>query len=194
MQAVIKRRVPAGYITRVKADNSLSNEPINRYDTAQRKFVATPIVKKSGETLFLILYGTGFRTALDSDGNAANGVAENVEVTIGGVKADVAYAGLSGYIGVEQLNIKLPSDVVAGASITVLMPAFFNPYSRLIFSLRHNLPVAALANARAFIVAGWRVIQVRHAASSFVNQLPDARHLLKIDFLDAVGVDVIVAV
>lgn len=113
--------VPAGYITRVKADNSLSNEAINRYDAAQRKFVATPIVKKSGETLFLILYGTGFRTAPDSDGKAANGVAENVEVTIGGVKAEVAYAGLSGYVGVEQLNIKLPSDVVAGASITVLV-------------------------------------------------------------------------
>ncbi|MBL8204029.1 MAG: hypothetical protein JNM09_07350 [Blastocatellia bacterium] len=113
--------VPAGYVTRVKADNSLSNESINRYDNAQRKFVATPIVKKSGETLFLILYGTGFRTAPDADGNAANGVAENVEVTIGGVKAEVAYAGLSGYVGVEQLNIKLPSDVAAGANVTVLV-------------------------------------------------------------------------
>ncbi len=88
--------VPAGYVTRVKADHSFSNEAIHRYDAAQGKFVAAPIVPKSGETLFLILYGTGFRTAPDSDGNTANGVAENVEVTIGGVKAEVAYAGLSG--------------------------------------------------------------------------------------------------
>ncbi|HEX4947799.1 MAG TPA: DUF5666 domain-containing protein [Blastocatellia bacterium] len=113
--------VPAGYVTRVKADHSMSNEQINRYDDSQRKFVATPIVKKSGESLFLILYGTGFRTAPDADGNSANGVAENVEVTIGGVKAEVSYAGLSGFVGVEQINIKLPSDVPTGANVTVMV-------------------------------------------------------------------------
>ena len=113
--------VPAGYITRVKADNTLSNEPINRYDSAQGKFVAVPIVKKAGQTLFLILYGTGLRTAPESDGNTANGIAENVEVLVGGVKAEVTYAGRSGYIGVEQLNIKLPSDVPTGANVTVLV-------------------------------------------------------------------------
>ena len=116
--------LPAGYITRVKADNSQSNESILRYDDSLKKFVATPIIKKSGEALYLILFGTGFRTAPDSDGNKSNGVAENVEVTIGGVKAQVAYVGASTYVGVEQLNILLPDNATSGSSIVVLVKVY----------------------------------------------------------------------
>lgn len=113
--------VPSGYVTRVKANNQQVNESLLRYDSAQRKYVASPIVRKTGEALYLVLWGTGFRTAPDSDGNPGNGVAENVEVTIGGEKAQVDYAGLSGYVGVEQLNIRIPDKVVAGAAITILV-------------------------------------------------------------------------
>ena len=69
----------------------------------------------------MVLWGTGFRTAPDSDGNPGNGVAENVEVTIGGVKAQVDYAGASGYVSVEQVNVRIPDGVVAGAAITILV-------------------------------------------------------------------------
>lgn len=116
--------LPAGYITRVKADNSQSNESILRYDDSLKKFVATPIIKKSGEALYLILFGTGFRTAPDSDGNKSNGVAENVEVTVGGVKAQVVYAGASTYVGVEQLNILLPDNATSGSSIAVQVKVY----------------------------------------------------------------------
>lgn len=113
--------VPSGYVTRVKANHEQTNEALLRYDAVARKYVPTPIVRKTGESLYLVLWGTGFRTAPESDGNPGNGVAENVEVTIGGVKAQVEYAGRSGYVGVEQLNVRLPEGVTAGASVTILV-------------------------------------------------------------------------
>ena len=116
--------LPAGYITRVKSDFSQSNEAILRYDDSLKKFVATPIIRKSGDALYLVLFGTGFRAAPDSDGNKSNGVAENVEVTIGGVKAQVAYAGASSFVGVEQLNILLPDNVSSGSSLVVLIKVY----------------------------------------------------------------------
>ena len=67
------------------------------------------------------IFGTGYKAAPDSDGNPANGVAENVEVTIGGVRAQVDYAGASPFVGVEQVNVKLPDNVAAGVAITVLV-------------------------------------------------------------------------
>lgn len=113
--------VPSGYVTRVKANHEQVNEALLRYDNAQQKFVAAPIVRKAGDSLFLVLWGTGFSAASNSDGNTANGVAENVEVTIGGVKAQVEYAGRSGYVGVEQLNIRIPDNIPPGASLTLLV-------------------------------------------------------------------------
>ena len=68
--------VPAGYVTRVKTNGEQSNEAIHKYDAAQRKYVPTVIVRKSGESIYLIIYGTGYKAASDSDGNSANGVAE----------------------------------------------------------------------------------------------------------------------
>ncbi len=116
--------VPAGYVTRVKATGEQSNEAIHKYDNSLRKFVANPILRKSGESLYLIVYGTGFKAAPDSDGNKSNGVAENIEVTIGGVKAQVDYAGQSPFVGVEQLNIKLPDNIPGSASVTMLVKVF----------------------------------------------------------------------
>ncbi len=113
--------VPAGYVTRIKANSEQVTEPLLRYDANRQKFVAAPLVRKAGEVLYLVLWGTGFSAAPDSDGNSSNGVAENVEVTIGDVKAQVEYAGKSRYVGVEQLNIRIPDNAVTGESITLLV-------------------------------------------------------------------------
>lgn len=113
--------VPSGYVTRVKANNEQVNESFLRFDQAQQKFVATPILRQAGESLYLVLWGTGFHSTPDSDGNGANGAAENVEVTIGGLPSQVVYAGRSGYVGVEQLNIHIPANVTPGTNLTVLV-------------------------------------------------------------------------
>jgi uncharacterized protein (TIGR03437 family) len=68
------------------------------------------------------LYGTGFRSAPNSDGNSGNGVAESVQATVGGVAADVLYAGPApGFIGLDQINIEIPASVAAGSSISLLL-------------------------------------------------------------------------
>ncbi|MCI0662815.1 MAG: hypothetical protein L0220_17240, partial [Acidobacteria bacterium] len=91
--------------------------------SGQGRFVPVAIRRQAGERLFLVLYGTGMHGGEDIDGNASNGMAENVQVTIGNVSANVTYAGPApGYEGLNQLNIELPPDA-SGANITVLVKA-----------------------------------------------------------------------
>ncbi len=111
---------PAGYVTRVKANGQQSNEPVARLDTAQNKLVPATIQRRGGDKLFLVLFGTGLRAAKDEDGNPGNGVAERVEITIGGVKAEVHYAGVApGYAGLDQLNILIPNTALANPATEV---------------------------------------------------------------------------
>ena len=54
----------------------------------------------NGQPNYLLLFGTGLRRA------------ERVSVTIGGVAAQVLYAGAQGqYVGLDQLNIELPASL-----------------------------------------------------------------------------------
>jgi uncharacterized protein (TIGR03437 family) len=114
--------VPAGLLLRVRANGQQSYEPLARFDTGQNQFVPVPIVRQAGDTLFLVLYCTGFRYAPDSDGDVGNGAAENVRAMIGAVNAPVAFAGPApGFVGVEQLNIQLPADAGAGSNVSVVL-------------------------------------------------------------------------
>ena len=100
---------PAGLLLRVKANGEQVYESLVRFDASQNKLVPATIVRRSGEQLYLILFGSGLRNAPNSDGNSANGVAESVEVTIGGINAQVIYAGVApGYVGLEQINVRIP--------------------------------------------------------------------------------------
>ena len=70
------------------------------------KLVPANIVRKEGDSLYLILFGTGLRKAKDLDGNTGNGVAERLDVTINGIKSEAHYAGAApGYVGLDQVNI-----------------------------------------------------------------------------------------
>lgn len=112
--------VPAGQVLRVTANQELSYEALGRYDSAQQKYVPAPVIRKTGDQLFLVLFGTGFRNAPDTDGNTGNGAAESVQATIGGVNAPVLYVGAApGFAGLDQINIQLPADAVAGSNVTV---------------------------------------------------------------------------
>lgn len=93
--------VPAGYVLRIRADNSQSVEPLARFDTAQNRFVAVPVdMGPVGDQVFVILFGTGirFRTALSA-----------VSVRVGGENATVLFVGPQGdFVGLDQLNVQLP--------------------------------------------------------------------------------------
>ncbi|MBS1789404.1 MAG: hypothetical protein JST85_16885 [Acidobacteria bacterium] len=111
---------PAGLLLRVKANGEQVYESLVRFDAAQNKLVPATIVRRSGEQLYLILFGSGLRNAPNADGNSANGVAESVTVTIGGISASVIYAGIApGYVGLEQINIQIPDNVPSNPNSVV---------------------------------------------------------------------------
>jgi uncharacterized protein (TIGR03437 family) len=92
--------VASGLALRIKADGSQSYEPLARYDAAQQRYVAVPInLGPATDRVFLVLFGTGFRhrSSLSAE-----------TVTIGGVNAEVLYAGAQGaFVGLDQLNLAL---------------------------------------------------------------------------------------
>ncbi len=111
---------PAGLLLRVKANGEQVYESLVRFDASQNKLVPAAIVRRPGEQLYLILFGSGLRNAPNSDGNAANGVAESVTVTIGGVNAQVIYAGVApGYVGLEQINVRIPDEAQSNPNSAV---------------------------------------------------------------------------
>lgn len=115
--------VPAGYITR-SSPNSLqpSDEPLVRYDTTKQEFVPLEVPRPSGDAVYLILFGTGIRRAPNADHSSANGVAESVQATIGGVPAQIFYAGPApGYTGLDQVNIRIPDDTAPGPTIPIVI-------------------------------------------------------------------------
>ncbi len=116
--------VPAGLLLRVRANGQQALEPLARFDAGLRQFVPAPIARQTGEQLFLILFGTGLQLAGNTDGNAANGVAENVQVSIGGVNAPVIFAGKApGFAGLEQLNVRIPDNAPANPATPVVVQA-----------------------------------------------------------------------
>lgn len=115
---------PAGVLLRVSATGRQVFEPLFRFDASLGQLVPAPIVRGAGEQLFLILFGTGFGRVANTDGNPANGVAENVQVTIGGVNAPVAFAGVApNFVGLAQLNILIPDTAPANPATPVVVSA-----------------------------------------------------------------------
>lgn len=113
--------LPAALLLRVRANQQQSYEPVARYDASLRKFIAVPVKRETGDKLYLILFGTGFRTAPDTDGNNSNGIAENIQATIGNVTAPVLYAGEApGFAGLDQINLELPVGA-AGSNSSILL-------------------------------------------------------------------------
>lgn len=110
--------VPAGVLLRVKANGQQSYEPLATFSNG--KVTPVTITRNFGDRLFLVLYGTGWRGADDTDGNTANGVAENVQVTIGDKTAPVLFAGVApGFAGLDQMNVEIPSGLTG--TITILV-------------------------------------------------------------------------
>jgi uncharacterized protein (TIGR03437 family) len=103
--------LPAGILLRVRANGQQSYEPLT----------GSAITRQPGDRLFLVLFGTGSSGAENSDGNSANGFAENVQVTIGSVNAPVIFAGAApGFAGLEQMNIEIPTGA-RGSNLSVLI-------------------------------------------------------------------------
>lgn len=72
-----------------------------------------------GETV--VLWGTGLGpVSADLTAYSTPTIAQQFAVEIGGVKATVAYAGRSGFAGLDQINVTIPSGV-SGCYVTVVV-------------------------------------------------------------------------
>lgn len=102
--------VLAATILRVKPDNSRAFESIVRLDTTTNRFVSIPVdLGPETDTLFLVMYGTGFRyrSALSA-----------VSVTLGGINAEISYAGPApGFVGLEQGNVRIPRSLIGRSEV-----------------------------------------------------------------------------
>ncbi len=105
--------VMAAVALRVKADNSVSYEPVVRLDPATNRFVSVPIdLGAETDRVFLVGYGTGlrFRSTLS-----------NVSAVIGGVNANVQFAGaVPGLIGLDQFNLELGRSLAGKGEVDVV--------------------------------------------------------------------------
>lgn len=106
--------VPAGFVVRTKADSTQTQEPVAMQDPATNRFIPKPLTPPAaGETLTLVLFGTGIR------GRAANGT---VTATVGGVSVPVVFAGRQGgFSGLDQVNVNLPASLAGRGSLEVIV-------------------------------------------------------------------------
>jgi uncharacterized protein (TIGR03437 family) len=106
--------VAAGYALRVKADGSQITEPIAQFDTtlSPPRYVTAPLdLGPPTDRVFLVLFGTGtrFRSSLST-----------VAATIGGVSAEVLYAGPQGdFVGLDQVNLLAPRSLIGRGEVDV---------------------------------------------------------------------------
>ena len=104
--------VAAAQVLRVKTDGTLIYEPVARLNTANA-FEPIPIAFGAGDQLFLVAYGTAFRT---------NPGLSSASCTIGGDPAEVLYAGPQNELaGLDQANIRLLPALAGRGSVNVVL-------------------------------------------------------------------------
>lgn len=108
------RGVPAATVLRVKANGSQSYEPVAQFNQATGRYEPLPIdLGAATDQLFLIGFGTGARNR--------NSLAA-VTATMGGVSADVSFAGAQGdFVGVDQINIAIPRGLAGLGNVEVVL-------------------------------------------------------------------------
>ncbi len=106
------RGVAAAVALRVKANGSLSYEPVARFDAARNEFVAAPIdLGSESDRVFLILFATGLRHVESP---------ARLSVTMGGESAEVSYAGAQGaFLGLDQVNILIPRALAGKGEVEI---------------------------------------------------------------------------
>ncbi|HWQ32378.1 MAG TPA: FG-GAP-like repeat-containing protein [Blastocatellia bacterium] len=102
----------AALALRVKPDNSLVYEPVTQFKQAQNRFTAVPIdLGSASDQVFLVLFGTGLRHSSSLSA---------VKATIGGVEAEVTYAGSqNGFVGLDQINVRIPRSLAGRGEVEV---------------------------------------------------------------------------
>jgi uncharacterized protein (TIGR03437 family) len=77
-----------------------------------------------GETVTIYATGLGQTSTAVPTGELPSGTVTTVTtptVTIGGIPAQVPFSGLSGFVGVNQINAVVPSGVQIGTTVPVVV-------------------------------------------------------------------------
>ncbi len=106
--------VPAAALLRVRG-SELLYEPVARYDAQLQRFVPVQIdLGPEGDQVFLVLFGTGFRSA----------GAANARITIGDEESEVLYAGPApGFAGLDQANVRIPRSLIGKGEVSIAFTA-----------------------------------------------------------------------
>jgi uncharacterized protein (TIGR03437 family) len=106
--------VAAAEVLRVRSNGTLVYEPVARFNTATSAWEGIPIAfGTSGDQLFLVAYGTGFRN---------NSGLSSASATIGGDNAEVLYASAqNGLVGLDQANIRLLPALAGRGTVNVVL-------------------------------------------------------------------------
>lgn len=108
------RGVAAAVAVKVAASGAQTSQYTFQWDAARGTRVSVPIdLGSETDQVILLLYGTGIR-----------GVAAGAPVTatIGGVSAEVLYAGAQPeYAGLDQVNVRLPRSLAGRGEVNVLL-------------------------------------------------------------------------
>ncbi|MBX3280678.1 MAG: hypothetical protein KF868_21995, partial [Acidobacteria bacterium] len=99
---------PAAYLLRFFPTGQSVEEPVVSFDQTTGSFVPQPItLERSDEFLFLILFLTGARGITGAD---------ETRLLLGGVEYIPDFVGPSSFLGVEQINFRLPRSLPTGVS------------------------------------------------------------------------------
>ncbi|HWQ32313.1 MAG TPA: hypothetical protein VNQ79_05475 [Blastocatellia bacterium] len=120
--------VAAAYAVRVR-NGTQTVEQVFEFSDAQKKFVFKPLdLGPAGDTVVLVLFGTGIR------GRSAQSA---VSCQIGGANAEVQYASVApGFIGLDQVNAVIPRSLTGRGEVDVALTADGRASNAVRISLR----------------------------------------------------------
>jgi uncharacterized protein (TIGR03437 family) len=111
------RGVPAALALKVAADGTQTVSPVFQCGGEPGSCVTTPVdLGSPTDQVILLLFGTGVRgrSALDA-----------VKVRIGGVDAEVLYAGAQNeFPGLDQVNVRLPRSLAGRGKVDVTLTVY----------------------------------------------------------------------
>jgi uncharacterized protein (TIGR03437 family) len=104
--------VAAAFLLRIKPDLQQVYEPVSTYDASTGRYNPVPIdLGPEGDTVYLIMFGTGFRNRISP---------EMASVDAGGQNAEILYLGAQGdFTGLDQLNIRLDRNLRGRGDINI---------------------------------------------------------------------------
>ena len=120
---------PAGYIQRVRANGSQSIEIIGQ--TNGFNWTTVPIdLGPESDQVFLVLFGTGVR-GWNTTLNPVIGYFKLDATTF--IPSTADYAGIQpNFVGVDQINLRLPRSLVGAGEISVYVTASTGPFSNTV--------------------------------------------------------------